>query len=537
MQSMPAAPAAASERFPLGIASFDPLQDGVLLWTALDGDRSCRWEVARDEAFTDVIASGGAIAEPTTGVVIVDVTRLPVGTQLWYRFASGGELSPVGRTRTLPGDGAERLRIGVTCCARFGQSPFTVYRELARADVDVVVHLGDYIYEDTKGGCDGREPDPDHDCVTLDDYRRRHAQARRDPDLQALHARHPMVTVWDDHDLADNAWRGGAKSHDEEEQGPWADRMAAALQAHNEHLPKRLADPDDETSAWRSLDAGDLVRLVLTETRAHRDMQAGLEDQPAADDPTRTMLGAEQARWIAPVLADRGPHWTIMASGTVVSELVIPAPEALDQVLPEKYAIVDGCAANTDQWDGYVVDRRQVACALAERGGRSIVLSGDIHSSWAIDGPTTPSGVIAAVELVAPPAATTPIGRLLPPGVGARLGPAFTHELAGVRWVDADHHGFLTLDVRRDAVDAAWWWVEPGSDDAALLGRRWTVPAEPPSLLVDPEPAREDDGTAPPSPLSGHRLRRTKHFLKAALAVSVAGAIAVWILGRPRGSG
>lgn len=529
---------AATTAFPLGIASFDPLPDRVLLWTALDGERSCRWEVARDHAFTEVIASGGAIAELPAGVVIVDATGLPAGTQLWYRFLSGGETSPVGRTRTLPDGDVQRLRVGVTCCARFGQSPFTAYRELAMADVDLVIHLGDYIYEDTKAGCEGRDPDPDHDCVTLADYRRRHAQARRDPDLQALHARHPMVSLWDDHDLADNAWRGGAKSHDDDEQGPWADRMAAALRAHNEHLPKRLADPDDDTAAWRSLDAGDLVRLVVTETRAHRDAQAGLDDVPDADDPTRTMLGTDQARWIVPQLSDRSPRWTIMASGTVVSELVIPAPEALDHVLPEKYAIVDGCAANTDQWDGYVVDRRQVACALAERGGRSIVLSGDIHSSWAIDGPTVPSGAPAAVELVAPPAATTPIGQLLPPGAGARLGPALTHALPGVRWVDAEHHGFLTLDIRRDAVDASWWWVEPGSDDPARLGRRWTVPAEAPSLLVDPEPHADVDadseGEPPLSPLSGLRLRRTKRLVKVAAVLAVTGAAAVWILGRPR---
>lgn len=534
---MPDASAPAIDRFPLGIASFDPEQDRVLLWTSLYGERSCRWEVASDEGFTDVLASGGATTESATGVVIVDVSGLPSGTRLWYRFASGGQLSPVGRTRTLPAGAVDRLRIGVTCCARFGQSPFTVYRELARADVDLVVHLGDYIYEDTKAGCEGRDPDPDHDCVTLDDYRRRHAQARRDPDLQALHARHPMVALWDDHDLADNAWRGGAKSHDEDEQGPWADRMQAAIQAHNEHLPKRLANPADETSAWRSLDAGDLVRLVLTETRAHRDPQAGLDDVATADDPTRTMLGPEQVRWLMPRIADAAPHWTIMASGTVVSELVIPAPDALDQVLPEKYAIVDGCAANTDQWDGYVVDRRQVACALAERRGRSVVLSGDIHSSWAIDGPTVPSGVPAAVELVCPPAATTPLGKLLPPGVGARLGPAFAHALPGVRWVDAEHHGFLTLDIRRDAIDASWWWVEPGSDDPGLLGRRWTIPAEPPSSLVDPAPSAEDEGaraSEPPSPLSGRRRRRTRRVLEGVVALAVAAALAIWFLGRPR---
>ncbi|HEY9555973.1 MAG TPA: alkaline phosphatase D family protein, partial [Acidimicrobiales bacterium] len=263
--------------FPLGIASFDPLTDRVLLWTSHAGAGTCEWEVATDPDLREVVAAGTVEADPDTGLVTVDATGLQPATTYWYRFSSAGATSPVGRTRTLPDGAPTQLRVGVTCCARFGQSCFEVYGALAEADVDVVVHLGDYVYEDTKCEIEGREPDPEHDCVTLDDYRRRHAQARRDPDLQTLHARHPMVVVWDDHDLADNAWRSGAKNHDPDEQGPWEDRLAAALCAHQEHLPKRLADPSDSSSAWRRLDAGDLVSIVCSETRAHRDEQAGIE--------------------------------------------------------------------------------------------------------------------------------------------------------------------------------------------------------------------------------------------------------------------
>src|SRR5690606_37116095 len=146
-------------------------------------------------------------------------------------------------------------------------------------------------------------------------------QARRDPDLQALHATHPMVVIWDDHDLADNAWRGGAQNHDPDEQGPWADRLVAAVTAHHEFLPKRLADPADPTTAWRRLDAGDLVRLVATEGRAHRDEPAGVDDSEAAADPDRTLLGAAQARWVHESVADRSMRWVVLLSGTVVSEL------------------------------------------------------------------------------------------------------------------------------------------------------------------------------------------------------------------------
>jgi alkaline phosphatase D len=516
-------PVAASP-FSLGVGSFDPLPDRVLLWTRLDGGGPCRWEVATDPDVEEVVAHGTVDVDPAVGTVAVDATGLSPGTRYWYRFVAGAAVSPVGRTRTLPVD-ADGLRLGVACCARFSQSPFTVYAALADADVDLVVHLGDYIYEDTKAECEGREPDPPHECVTLDDYRRRHAQARRDPDLQALHARHPMVVVWDDHDIADNAWRGGAQSHDDDEHGPWAPRLQAALQAHQEHLPKRLADPTDLASAWRRLDAGALVSIVCTETRAHRDQQAGADDTPPVDDPGRTMLGPAQARWLREAVTDPTPTWLLVPSGTVVSELVIEAPDALDGVLPEKYAVVDGEGINTDQWDGYLAERTALVSALDERGGGTIILSGDIHSSWAIEGPRAPDGRPVAVELVCPPAATTPLGQLLPPGVGARLGPAIQEQLTDVRWVDVDHHGYLLLDLRRDRAEVSWWWVDPGDAAAARLGRRWTVPATGPARLVDPEPRPAPEGP-PPSPLSARRSRR-RLVVVAGGAVVALGAVTV----------
>jgi alkaline phosphatase D len=522
--------ASARAQFSLGVASFDPLTDRVLLWTRIDegGRAGCRWEVADDASFARPVAAGEAPVDRETGIVTVDATGLRPGTRYWYRFvAAGGATSPVGRTRTLPGPGADRLRVAAVCCARYGGSPFTVYAAAARADVDVVLHLGDYIYEDTKCEFEGREPEPDHECVSLEDYRTRHAQARRDPDLLELHAAHPMVALWDDHDLADNAWQGGAHTHDPDEHGPWSERMGAALCAHNEFLPKRLADPDDPTSAWRRLDAGDLVSLVCTEGRAHRDEPAGIEGTRPAADPARTLLGPAQAAWLQDTVADPSVRWTVLLSGTVVSELVIDAPDTLDGVMPEKYAVVDGRAVNTDQWDGYLEERRRLAAALARRTGGAVILSGDIHSAWAVEGPLGPDGVPVAVELVCPPAATTPLGRLLPPGVGALLGPAITEHLPRVRWVDAEHRGYLTLDVGRDRTEATWWWVEPGDDVAAAArGRRWSVPRVAPMGLVDPEPVgRATDEAA--SPLSALRRRRRRLAAAGLLAVSVATMIGV----------
>ena len=503
------------DRFRHGVASFDPGQERVLLWTLVQGGGPVHWTVAADEGLRDVVAEGPASADADAGVVVVDVDGLRPATTYWYRFDADDERSPVGRTRTLPAAGASRLRIAATCCARYAQEEFGVYGALAAADVDLVVHLGDYIYEDDKG--DKRPTEPDRTLVSLDDYRTRHALHRRDPHLQALHAAHPMVSVWDDHDIADNAWRDGAKSHDPDEHGPWADRKAAALQAHHEFLPKRLADPADPATPWRRLDAGDLVSLVLTETRAHRDEPVGADADADVDEPDRTILGPEQHDWLLEQASDPTPSWLVVVSGTVVSELEFRAPDAMDPVMPEKYAVKDGLARNSDQWDGYPAERAALARALAKRGGPTLVLSGDIHSAWAVEGLRDDEGRPTAVELVCPPAATTPAGRLLPPGVGRALGSVMTKAIDGARWVDLDHYGYVVADISRDGAAATWWWVDPEDHTSVKAGRTWMVEGgERPRLVAPP--------------------RRRSRWRLIAVAATAAALVAV-VAHRVRGSG
>ncbi len=474
-------------RFRHGVASFDPRHDRVLLWTLVDGGGPVGWVVAADQPLRHVVAEGRATADAETGVVTVDVEGLDPATSYWYRFEAGGQRSAVGRTRTLPAAGARRLRIGATCCARYAQEEFGVYGALAAADVDLVVHLGDYIYEDDKG--DKRPTEPDRTLVSLDDYRTRHSLHRRDPHLQALHAAHPMASVWDDHDLADNAWRDGAKSHDPEEHGPWAQRKAAAIQAHHEFLPKRLADPADPSTPWRRLDAGDLASILLTETRAHRDQPVGSDPDADVDEPDRTILGPAQRDWLLEQAVDPAPAWLVVVSGTVVSELEFPAPDAVDAAMPEKYAVKDGLARNSDQWDGYPAERTALVAALAKRGGPTLVLSGDIHSSWAVEGLRDGGGRATAVEIVCPPAATTPAGRLLPPGVGLALGAALTKAIEGARWVDLNQYGFVVVDIGRQEATATWWWVDPEDHTSVRRGRTWPIRGgERPRLAEPPRP-------------------------------------------------
>jgi hypothetical protein len=200
------------------------------------------------------------------------------------------------------------------------------------------------------------------------------------------------------------------------------------------------------------------------------------------------MLGPVQADWLESAVEDPAPRWTIVLSGTVVSELRIDAPDALDGALPEKYTVEDGRAENSDQWDGYEADRRRLTAAARRRGGRTIVLSGDIHSSWAIEGPSDDGGPVA-VEFTCPPAATTPLGQLLPPGAGGLLATTVTERLDQVRWMSCEHRGYQVLDVSADLVQVSYWWV--GRHDGGVsvrLGRRWEVPGTGEiGRLVDPE--------------------------------------------------
>ncbi len=216
--------------------------------------------MATDAALADVVGAGVVDAEPGTDhTVHVTATGLRPATTYWYGFGVDDHRSPVGRTRTLPAaDGPPgQLRIGVVCCAHWSTGYFNAYARLAERDVDLVVHLGDYIYEaEAKREKWTRYHRPRGRCLTLPDYRARHGQYKTDPDLQQLHARHPIVAVWDDHELAGNAWWDGAAGHDPENEGDWARRRAAAVRAYREWMPSGLPDPADPWRVWRTVRLG-----------------------------------------------------------------------------------------------------------------------------------------------------------------------------------------------------------------------------------------------------------------------------------------
>jgi alkaline phosphatase D len=536
--------------FTHAVASFEPTSSSVLLWTRTDRPGALSWEVGTDPHMAEVIATGRATTELDAGcTAVVDVEGLDPATSYWYRFRAGDLCSPIGRTRTLPGEGATAFRMATVCCSRYSVAPLGVYRAVAEREVDLVVHLGDYVYEDD-GSAGPRHHDPPRTAVTLEDYRRRLAQVRADPDTVALHLRHPVVAIWDDHDLADNAWSTGAKAHDPDEHGPWADRVAAAATARAEWLPSRLRDPDDLTVTWRSFTVGDLAEVLLLDTRYHgRDRHAGDDTSPALDDPGRSLLGSEQRSWLEERLADVGRPWAVVASGVVINEIELHWPRPLkwvDQLLPNGYAVIDGRVLHDDQWDGYPAERERLTSwieARAGAGGRSLLLSGDVHSSWAFEGPCAPDGTPVAVEVTTPAVSSEAMGRAHPPAMW-RLLDREANRLPHVAFAEVTERGYCTIDLGVDDAVVTWWHTDPWSDDPACeqtpaATLRTERAAWPPRF--EPVPAPLDDPVRPglpeplpprPDDLAPLRRRRNARIAGEAVAAAVAVVAAAVVMGR-----
>lgn len=482
--------------FEHAIASFDPSATSVLLWTRLSGSTSAGWVLAADPGIREVVASGSAeTGAERDFTVTVAVDGLQPATSYWYRFEAAGELSQVGRTRTLPAGPVSEFHLATVSCARYSVAPLTVYRALAQAEVDLVLHLGDYIYED-EGDKGPRVHDPHRTALNLDDYRRRIAQIRRDPDAQALHLRHPMMTIWDDHDFADNAWLEGAKAHGPE-LGPWTPRRDAAARAHREWLPSRTADPDPLIT-YRSVAIGDLAELILLDTRiAGRDCQASVEGAKDIADPGRSLLGEVQREWLGKRLADTSRPWALVASSVVVNPipLQLPLGRVTRPLLPEGYVPVGERVLRDDQWDGYPAERERLMESIGARsqqGARTVLLSGDVHSSWAFEGPDGPDGAPATVEVTTPSVSSAPLGRTRLPGLW-RLLDSSARQMDHVRWAEITLRGFTVIRIRPDEITAAWWFVDPydtREEPAADCGAAFSTAGDgwPPEWVETPVP-------------------------------------------------
>ncbi|WP_432068575.1 alkaline phosphatase D family protein [Streptomyces sp. C10-9-1] len=457
-----------------GVASGDPLPDGVLLWTrvtpnpdAVPGsgrgaDTAVAWEVAEDRGFTRIAARGSLTASAAFDhTVKVDVRGLRPATDYHFRFTAGGVRSPAGRTRTAPAPDSSGpgIRFGVVSCANWEAGWFSAYRHLAaRSDLDAVLHLGDYLYEYGSGSYPSekytvRPHEPRHEILTLADYRLRHATYKTDTDLQALHAAHPVVAIWDDHEIANDAWSGGAENHTPGTEGDYAARVAAAKQAYFEWMPVRTST---EGTVYRRLRFGRLADLHLLDLRSFRSEQVGV-GSGEVDDPDRTITGRAQLDWLKAGLTASDARWQLVGTSVMISPVAFGSmPARLLRPLTELLGLpAGGLAVNTDQWDGYTDDRRELLAHLTDRGVENTVfLTGDIHMAWANDVPvrasTYPLSRSAATEFVVTSVTSDNLDDLLhvaPNTLSLVAETAVKAANRHVRWVDMDAHGYGVLDV------------------------------------------------------------------------------------------
>ncbi len=384
--------------FKLGVASGDPGPNGVVLWTRLAPDPladngfggmprnravEVRWEVATDEGFRRVVRSGTELARPELGhSVHAEVFRLSPGREYFYRFRAGGETSPVGRTKTTPQLGAAigEMNFAFASCQQYEHGFFSAFARMAEEDLDLVVHLGDYIYE--YGPNEYRAPGGNvrvhegGEITTLAAYRRRHAQYRTDRDLQAAHAAFPFVVTWDDHEVENNY----ADEIPETGQSPEAflQRRAAAYQAYYENMPlrRRSVPQGPDMLLYRRLTYGNLAEFNVLDTRQYRDDQAADDGtdppNPEQHDPNRTLTGDEQERWLLDGLAGSGTTWNVLAQQVFFAQ--------------RDFDTTDAQRLSMDAWDGYIGSRDRISNFILNRNVRNpVVLTGDVHNNWACD--------------------------------------------------------------------------------------------------------------------------------------------------------
>lgn len=511
-QAIPAAGSvpASDSTFRHGVASGDPYPDGVLLWTRVTPTPESRpgsgigpevkvtWEVSGTPDFRRIAARGTALAGPGGDhTVKVEAAGLAAATTYWYRFKTGKDVSPVGRTRTAPAPGAavDRLRMGVVSCANLQAGWFSSYRHLAsQTDLDLVLHLGDYLYEYAPGQYQARDVvvrphDPATEMTVLEHYRRRHAQYKQDPDLQALHAAAPFVVTWDDHESTNDAWSGGAENHTEGAEGSWAARRAAAQQAYAEWMPVRY---DAGGRLYRRLAFGSLASLSMLDLRSYRDEQASGATDQAVDSPDRSITGEAQMSWLLDGLSSREAQWKLVGNPVMITPIRFPATLSTAEVGAMQQLLgtttVDGVPYNVDQWDGYAADQSRVLDHLRNHAiPDTVFLTGDIHSGWACELPADPAtyplnGRSVGVELVCTSVTSDNLDDILavPPRTASiAVESAFKASNPQVKYLDFDSHGYSVLEVTPAGLRMDWYVLADRTDpqSPASLQQSWQVAA------------------------------------------------------------
>lgn len=487
--------------FAHGVASGDPAGDSVVLWTRVSGQSgevTVSWRISESPEMRRPITSGTATTSAVQDYTVKVLPEgLPSGRVLYYQFDAAGISSPVGRTRTLPTGRVDQLVLAVVSCSNYPFGCFNGYQAIADdPDVDLVVHLGDYVYEygeDGYGGETGRQLGrvhaPRHETVTLDDYRERHAQYKRDPGSLAMHARHPLVPTWDDHESANNPWSGGAQNHQPEE-GAWPDRRSISLRAYLEWMPVRepaLGEPAE--SRRGHFRYGDLASVFAVETRHMGrseqidlgDHEDELETRESAAVFYQTVVGAAERSMISETDAaflraglsasvSEGQPWRILANQTILANVISPklddpafqaaveTPDELTERLLGALTKLGEVAlpANMDAWDGYPAARERLYRDAAAAGARDLlVITGDTHVFWQnrlFDQAGNAAGLELGTSGISSPRAFRELGD----AATARFDALTAAQNDSVEWTDGGHRGYIKLTLDRESARAAF---------------------------------------------------------------------------------
>ncbi len=498
--------AALQPGFSHGVASGEPTEDSVLLWTRFVSDlpeTRLQVEVSTNRGFRVIAGQAVAIATPQRDHIAKVVIRgLMPNTTYFYRFfAPDGSSSPLGRTRTLPVGQVNRFRMAVFSCSNLPFGWFNAYAHAAQArDFDIALHLGDYIYEYKRGdypspkdAVAGRLIEPADEIVSLADYRLRYASYRADPDLQAIHAAAPMLCMWDDHEFTNDAYADGAQNHQPEE-GDWQLRKQVAEQVYREWMPVRDLDGGERWSSYR---IGELGEIFLTESRiGARSKPVELAIPKGADEAAvaaaiknfasgdwqsaeRTMLGRTQEDWLARGFRSNRGRWNIWAQQTIVGTIRQPA-DTINWLAPDAASFVRervqrgavaaraGIPSNMDAWDGYPAARARSLGAAQSASADLVVLTGDTHNSWAFnlahDG--KPAGVEFATQSVTSPGFESAFTGASP----ATVAKSVVMANPGLKWMDSSRRGYMLVELTPTSATSEWRFVETIKTRSAKLG-------------------------------------------------------------------
>ena len=502
--------------FKHGVASGDPLSHALIIWTRATTAQSnfevtVAWELASDSQFKNIIRSGREQTDKSRDFTIkIDVQELAPNTEYFYRFIGLQTQSPIGRAKTLPINNVEQIKMAVVSCSNYPAGYFNAYTDAAKQkDLDVVLHLGDYIYEYPMGGYAtenaekiGRQLAADNsgEIITLSDYRKRYAIYRTDQGLQALHAAAPFIAIWDDHEVTNDTYKSGAENHTPDE-GDFFERRAAAIQAYYEWLPIRPPMGEQSPQIYRTFDFGNLISLHMLDTRViARDKQLAYSDYKnletkqmdvarfASDlnNPNRQLLGNTQLNWLTSAITKSNAKWQVLGQQVLMTKMWLPTeifsqsdrtkiPQVLKELVAIKKAVLANKAVtpaqlarvntlmpyNLDAWDGYPSEREALYKSVTALNKKLVVVAGDTHNAW--HGTLkNAKGESVGVEFATPGVTSPGMEHYLALNTAQakQMADSLSLLINDLNYCDLSHRGYMLLTITKEQITTDWRYID-----------------------------------------------------------------------------